>query len=722
MKKSDFALISALYDSKKGGLYADVYFPIIKYAIVSLFYKKEQQEYYTQDNVRNFIIQNFGIEIPTLVIKKSIVAIQQKSSELELEIYDKGAEFKILKAWDFSINEDIDARAHEFDKHIDELESEYQKYIESEGIESEKTFLSFISDNTDDILGYFENESVEKIDGEYAIMAYFLKHLQKTTPELFKIANELFWGSVIAGFLKRENISSFSCNATPTEYFLDTPIVMGLLNLSSTEKETYSREVFEIIKASGGLPKIHPITMEEVYSIISSVENSESPIPNTAIEAAWYRDALSKSKLARKRVSAVNVLENLGAIIFPSTSQQDIIKTKDDYSKKVDVKHLTQKRGGLSSDRGIFRDIHDVFMDDYIDERRKIKGADDCCFFVTTNSDLVRFCIDRKNGSRMSTVGASRIILELWMHNTKQSGLENKALTAMMARCMDINNHDVRNKLGIVARYYNSTKREDFDPIVFQEIVKCLYKRDKEVLAAVEGLKEEGTQCVDVNLRIIVEKAHRSSTLEKSKISDIQQQIDSLQRRLDETEQEKNDAIESGRNEEMRKKELQDLLDNKTTEAQRQRDILNCYEEKEKLSLQRDVVRKEIDTLESAKSDYIDRNDHYKFYLGLEICMIIVFLLSLTCGAYQIFNDEEFSVAAVIAVLALLIPITTVLTRKSLCVIERRAMHDEIRMKAGKNWDLMNPNYSEKKKRLEEIDRKIADLEKTIKEGYNDSI
>jgi hypothetical protein len=721
MKKSDFALISALYDSKKGGLYADVYFPIIKYTIVSLFYKKEQQEYYTQDNVKDFIIQNFGIEIPTLVIKKSVVAIRQKSSELELEIYDNGAEFKILKAWDFSINEDIDARAHEFDKRIDDLESEYQKYIESEGLESEKTFLSFISDNTDDILGYFENESVEKIDGEYAIMAYFLKHLQKTTPELFKIANELFWGSVIAGFLKREKISSLSCNATPTEYFLDTPIVMGLLNLSSTEKETYSREVFEIIKASGGLPKIHPITMEEVYSIISSVENSVSPLPNTAIEAAWYRDTLSKSKLARKRVSAVNDLENMGAIIFPSTSQQDIVKTKDDYSKKVDVKNLTQKRGGLSSDRGLFRDIHDVFMDDYIDERRKVKGTDNCCFFVTTNNDLVRFCIERKNGSRMRTVGASRVILELWMHNTKQSGLENKALTEMMARCMDINNHDVRNKLGIVARYYNSTKREDFDPMVFQEIVKCLYKRDKEVLAAVEGLKEDGVQSIDVNLRIIVEKAHQSSTLENSKISDIQQQINSLQRRLDETEQEKTEAIESGRNEEIRKRELQELLDKQTITAQRQRDILNCYEEKEKLSLQRDVVRKEIDTLESAKSEYIDKNDHYKFYLGLEICMIIVFLMSFTFGAYQIVNDEEFTFAAIIAFLALLIPITTALTRKSLYVIERRAIHDEIRMKSGKNWESMNPDYLKKKKRLEEIDRKIADLEKTIKEGYNDS-
>ena len=61
MRKSDFALISALYDSKNGGLYSDVYFPIIKYTIISLFYQTESQEYYTHDNVNDFIIRNFGV-------------------------------------------------------------------------------------------------------------------------------------------------------------------------------------------------------------------------------------------------------------------------------------------------------------------------------------------------------------------------------------------------------------------------------------------------------------------------------------------------------------------------------------------------------------------------------------------------------------------------------------------------------------------------------------
>ena len=715
MRKSDFALISALYDSKNGGLYSDVYFPIIKYTLVNLFYQKKQQDYYTHKNVQDFIKENFGIEIPTLVLKKAIVAVNSKSDDFELEIFDNGAEFKILKAWDFSVNADIDAKAHVFDTHIDNLESEYRKYAEAEGIEIDKTFLDFISDNTDDILGYFENESIEKIDSEYAVMAYFLRHLQTSSPELFRIASELFWGSIIAGFLKREKINSLTCEGNATEYFLDTPIVMGLLKLSTDENETYSSEVIDIIKASGGLPKIHPITMEEVRSIITSVENADYPIPNTPMEAAWLRDALTKSKLAQRRVTAESDLEGFGVIHFPAFSQQEIIKVKKQYTSKPDVKALTKDRGGISSDRGIFRDIHDVFMDDYIEDRRKTKGTDDCCFFVTTNTDLVRFCKGRKMDSRMRTIGSSRIILELWMHNTKQSGLQISALTEMIARCIDMNSRDVRNKLGIVSKYYNATKQKDFDLKVFQEIARCLYKRDKDVIAAVEDLKSDNEAIVDVNVQIIVEKAHESSIQSSNKLSDIQKQVNSLQKQLAQAEQEKQTAIETGKEESERSKGLQDELIKSKETSQKQGEALKKYAEKEKLSKQREDLEKELDVLENEKSAYVKKHDHYKLYLTLEVFLLVALASSVIYGGYQLFTGGSLTIAVVVAILSSLIPALTLLTRKSLFVIERQALHDDIKVKAENLWLSMNPEYKAKKNQLSETTKKISELDDEIR-------
>ncbi len=46
MEKSNYALISALYSNSNYVLYSDIYFPIIKYALVGLFAKREESHPY----------------------------------------------------------------------------------------------------------------------------------------------------------------------------------------------------------------------------------------------------------------------------------------------------------------------------------------------------------------------------------------------------------------------------------------------------------------------------------------------------------------------------------------------------------------------------------------------------------------------------------------------------------------------------------------------------
>ena len=56
MKASNYALISALYADKTRGLYSDIYFPIIKYAIVKLYVEaSDNQQYSSSDAVHDKI-------------------------------------------------------------------------------------------------------------------------------------------------------------------------------------------------------------------------------------------------------------------------------------------------------------------------------------------------------------------------------------------------------------------------------------------------------------------------------------------------------------------------------------------------------------------------------------------------------------------------------------------------------------------------------------------
>lgn len=199
MNKSNYAFIAALYNNKGAGLYNDVYFPIIKYTIVSLFYKKEKagENFYDVKDVEEFIKDKFGIHIPLVVLKKSVRYISNKNHDFELDIYENGECFRIKKAWDFSVNANFEKISAEFESDIDLLEKEYKKYLTNAHVESDLRFIDFISDNTDDVLGFLCNKIDLKVNEQYEPVARFLEHIKEHKEQLFATVSKLFWGSIM---------------------------------------------------------------------------------------------------------------------------------------------------------------------------------------------------------------------------------------------------------------------------------------------------------------------------------------------------------------------------------------------------------------------------------------------------------------------------------------------------------------------------------------------
>lgn len=134
MEKSNYALISALYPSANG-LYSDIYFPIIKYALVSLFATRENgNPYCSATDIHGFILDKFGIDIPHIVISKSIKKINaQRWGNIKLTVYENGDSFQIQNASFDRDDEDIQYREKLFTEKIDIIEKKYQDFLEQEG-------------------------------------------------------------------------------------------------------------------------------------------------------------------------------------------------------------------------------------------------------------------------------------------------------------------------------------------------------------------------------------------------------------------------------------------------------------------------------------------------------------------------------------------------------------------------------------------------------------
>lgn len=703
MEKSNFALISALYSSEGAGLYNDVYMPIIKYTFVSLYYETQDDgHYFDVEEAQSFILSKFGIKIPTTVLKRVLVTFEQREKDMTVKTYDSGSKFQIKGAWDTSVNVYIDELTLQFDQNLEKLEQQYQEYIKKEQVEDDKKFIDFISDNAEDILGYFENKDAQKVDERYSIMAYFLDYLNKNDRELFQAANQLFWGSIVAGFLKRNNPDiDVPKSSEKVEYYLDTALVMALLDLSTIEHKTYAEEMFEIIKASGGIARIHPITLKEITNILQSVESVGYPRINTEIASAFERRNLSASLLAGIRVKLPQTIEEKGVSVMPKIDDNELSKIIYSYRDKKVVRELGSLRGmdGISYEDN-FRDVHDIYMDDFIKSQRK-QITSRPFYFVTLNSDLISFCRDRSDG-KPAMIHPGKIIVEMWMHSAKTSTLQNQVLTEALARCMVLNNKDIRVKLGVVSKYYNTTSN-NFDPETYKAIILGLFKKARKVVFYVDEVEENLKNRKDdgENAKLIMKAGEEALIYQKqnaSRLNDIQDKVDKLicesqsqQQRIDLLTCEKVDIQKQLSKAEQEHETLRGELDNSNKEKSKQAELIKLYKERECV-LQK---QKEVDARLIEMEVQMGKSVSYvSFYIRIFVTAVVSAVLVFAVLNYYNGWTEDW-VSIVLGFLSLLVGLT------QMKVFMPKVLKDQIRREQEDYWKAHHPEYE---KAIEEKD------------------
>lgn len=660
MKKSTFSLIAVLYDNQKAGLYNDVYFPIIKYTIVTLFYQKDRKEYYNVDDVSNYINQNFGLTIPVIVLKKSIVHISKMDNNFDLDVYEKGEEFKIKKAWDFKINQEIEGKISHFEEQVNLLETEYSKYLAAHNFEQDKTFLDFISDNTDDVLDYLKDKNVLKVDEKYTSIAFFLEHLKEKGDKLFEVASDMFWGSVIAGFLNRdEQDIKDGGEIGRTEYFLDTSLVLGLLKLSSIKIERYAYDLYKSLLNSKVIMRIHPVTIYEINSILQSVERNGA-FPNTDISFAVSTYNYKNSDIAAIRANLVERLDKMSISLFPNVDANFIPNVTSKYKDKNIIKRLASSRGDTPGVHDNFREIHDVYMHDYILERRGKLLSFDKCSFVTLNKDLIDFFKQEDNINKHVFIHPYKLTMDLWMSGCSSSDLKVAALTESISRCFFLNDVDIRNKIEALSKFYNESS-PDYSKKTFDTILVGLFSRDRELLKYLDEFQENNQRAEfgkneDLKQKII-ERGHKLNELHVSQIDEMQEnfneairnfemQRDVLEQKLTEHTEKIINVTEQNLASVAKIVRLQEEKDKTDKHIETTKDkIKTLLKRQHELNLSLKQVDKDLDGMESKKEKSISYGD----YWFMIICIGLFALSTLASIFLSIFYENKTSILNIAA-------------------------------------------------------------------------
>ncbi len=411
-----YNFLAALSETRKD-LFNDVYVPFCKRALTLYCQKGNVQG--TDQDVRELVLENFGLEIPVLMIRQLIRGVfddlsRSDKRETCFKIFENGHTFQFSKM-DFVEIEDIYKKA-ERDSNL--LQNSFKDYLDEFGIQEEVPSLaSFIDKNRIEITSFFAGNKIEKSDLDeksYMIHIDFLEHIELQYHVLFKIAERLFLGSLIASFLE-SNIDLNENFAENIDYYIDTQLILRALDLQEEPETQPAQDLFNLIKQTGGKLKVFDHTIDELSQVLDYVLQSyNSEDPTTTINEACLRVGKTKSWL----VSLNHNLESELKKKFGFKVAKIPFSFEKEIQESEDLKELKKIRSNKSN---AFHDIICYQRVRYLrgGQIRSPKKANS--WFVTPNKRLYKF-----NQKISSDFGIGEIVIPepltalLWLQDVNR--------------------------------------------------------------------------------------------------------------------------------------------------------------------------------------------------------------------------------------------------------------------------------------------------------------
>lgn len=472
---TSYSFLAALSENETD-IYKTVYLPLFKRAISSYAAKKSSKESNsiqgTDIDIQSIILEEYGIEVPILIVRKLIKAVGTSLSKKERNIFkfdtfEDGKAFQFTNYNYFSTEEIYDRER----RNAQALQQAFEDYLKSENL-SEKnipSFSQFIDKNKCNLSSFFSGKNclIHDVEGSFMAHVNFLQYIEGGYHYLYQTAERIYLGSVIASFLET-GVDLESKIDDNIIYYLDTQIVLEALDLQKAEDTLPTQELLKLIRATGGKIRLLDITINEIHKIIElAINNYSKSHPTTTVNEACVRIGKNKTWL----ISINGKLESF----IKAELQVDIdgiLETKMNlYSRSEDVNLLKQTRIHKSTA------IHDVAAYLHVRDRREgnIRLFQKAKYwFVTANKKLADFNISRKtNGFVNETIMPEELTSLLFLKNPQKLAkkVSQIGLNELIAQTLseEYASKELINEIDIAIKESADLSAEDYN-ILFSSI------------------------------------------------------------------------------------------------------------------------------------------------------------------------------------------------------------------------------------------------------------
>ena len=472
---TSYSFLAALSENETD-IYKTVYLPLFKRAISSYAAKKSSKVSNsiqgTDIDIQSIILEEYGIEVPILIVRKLIKAVGTSLSKKErnifkFDIFEDGKAFQFTNYNYFSTEEIYDRER----RNAQALQQAFEDYLKSENL-SEKnipSFSQFIDKNKCNLSSFFsgKNGLIHDVEGSFMAHVNFLQHIEGGYHYLYQTAERIYLGSVIASFLET-GVDLESKMDNNIIYYLDTQIVLEALDLQKAEDTLPTQELLKLIRATGGKIRLLDITINEIHKIIElAINNYSKSHPTTTVNEACVRIGKNKTWLISINGKLESFIKAELQVVIDG-----ILETKMSlYSKSEDVNLLKQTRIHKSTA------IHDVAAYLHVRDRREgnIRLFQKAKYwFVTANKKLADFNISRKtNGFVNETIMPEELTSLLFLKNPQKLAkkVSQIGLNELIAQTLseEYASKELINEIDIAIKESADLSAEDYN-ILFSSI------------------------------------------------------------------------------------------------------------------------------------------------------------------------------------------------------------------------------------------------------------
>lgn len=450
-------------------IYRTVYIPICKRAL-SLYAKKESRG--SDQDIRNIISDEYGINVPLLIIRKLIKSVvndlsRKDKSKFDFQIVESGNNFFFsFKSFSFSnIENSYEAERRK----TNALQQAFETFTKESGdkVENIPTFSEFINKNKNRISSFLSGRVSDIININDSARSFlphvrFLQYIEQYNDVLYSTTKQIFIGSVIASYLESE-LDLDAKMERGTSYYLDTQIVLELLDLQRSEDTLPTKELVNLIHETGGNVRIMSITLEEIRtSIENAIHSYDRKAPTSTINEACER-------LKKNKTWLINLNGKLEEILTKDY-KINIDKVSDNYINEISV----------SDDAKILKEIrykkntalHDVVAYMFVREKRKHDSNKKLLqkasyWFITANKKLCEFNIAKKiNGNAPEIILPEELTSLLFLQNPiKYSGkVSSIGLNELIAQTLseEYPSRDIINEFDEAISTINDITNDDY--------------------------------------------------------------------------------------------------------------------------------------------------------------------------------------------------------------------------------------------------------------------